>query len=229
MVTAEMSRLAVRPIFRLGAALAVGMLLMVLMGSGSNVVHASLHLPTANCVTIDGVFTDCDGDGDPLEAVDEWGDVGGTGFPAGGPFTSILRANQADLDPPPGGELTHVILHYDEIGRQTPLANDEFALVFLNTVNDGALQNVSVRIFNDGTVTVIVDGVVLEDPAGTTRAAEIQHYSGCGRLRYQPRFLSPPFDVRASCPQGGCGPEPSAGDALYPCPGALGQLRPSRT
>ena len=190
MVTVEMSRLAVRPIFRLGAALAVGMLLMVLMGSGSNVVQAAAH-PTSKCFELDGLFTDCNDDGDNTGPDDEWADVPGVEFPTSGPpFTSILRANQFDVGGT--GELTHVTLNYDEIGRQTPLADDEFALVFLNTENNGALQNVNVRIFNDGTVTVIVDGVVQEDPPGTTRAAEIQHYSGAASFGTSRDSATPP-------------------------------------
>ena len=171
--------------------LGIMLALLLWVGQGATTVEANKHLPTGNCFVLDGAFTDCNGDGvlDPAPAtsVDEWADVAGIPFPTTG---AVLRATQVAFDPGQPGVLTHLALNYDEVGRQTPLGVDEFALVHWETVIDDAVVHVSARIFNDGTIMLFRDGVAVEDPAaGTVRAAEIEHHAGSAG--FGPSFASP--------------------------------------
>lgn len=90
--------------------------------------------PSAFCHQTDGMFTACPGGGE------EWSDITPAFFPE---TRSYLYADQADLDPilsSPTTPLDTFMLLYDECGRTTPLAPDEYVLVTFDTVEveDGA-------------------------------------------------------------------------------------------
>ena len=153
---------------------------ILVFGQGSTIVEANKHEPTENCFVLDGVFSNCPSSGD------EWADVAGIPFPETG---AVLRATQVAFDPGGSGVLTHLALNYDEVGRQTPLGDDEFALVHWETVINDALVHVSARIFNDGTIMLFRDGIAVEDPPGTVRATAIQHHEGSAG--FGPSFDSP--------------------------------------
>jgi hypothetical protein len=144
--------------------------------SGSAAPAAVPQAFSAQCHVVDGAFSTCPDGGA------EWSDVPVHAFPA---TRSYLYADQADLDPSLAGPKSPADtfeLMYDECGRTTPLAPDEYFLVTFDTVEqeDGAdaIKRYAVHIFSDGTLIFLENGKVQRADDGSLRAAEIEGQRG---------------------------------------------------
>src|SRR5437588_11700201 len=160
---------------RRGAAVLPVVAGLIVLLSGSAAPAAAPPAPSAQCHVVDGSFSSC-----PDGA--EWAGVPVHAFPA---TKSYLYADQADLDPTLAGPKSPADtfeLMYDECGRTTPLAPDEYFLVTFDTVEqeDGtdALKRYAVHVFSDGTLIFFENGKVQPDDAGAVRAAEIEGQRG---------------------------------------------------
>jgi len=131
---------------------------------------------SAFCHVTDGAFTNC-GAGHT-----EWSDVPPLVF---APTSSWLYADQADLDPARGTPLSPVdtfMLMYDECGRHTPLAADEYFALNFDTVEVVAgvekLIRYTVHVFANRTIVFLENGVVQTDGAGRSRVTTIDGQRG---------------------------------------------------
>lgn len=115
--------------------------------------------PSAFCHITDGAFTDCNPGGE----TEEWSDISflaGLGTSAG----AVVYTDQS-LAPP------RLLLMYDLLLHQQPLAPDAFFDVTFNVEEDGELEIYEVQCFGDNTFRVFEDGEDITDRATTVDCA----------------------------------------------------------
>jgi hypothetical protein len=210
-------------------ALALGFaILSVLVGSSR---AADAGGPSTFCHVTDGTFTVCP-DGNQ-----EWSDVPLKTFPES---QSYLYADQADLDPilgTPQSGLDTLMLMYDECGRTTPLAPDEYTLVSFATVEvaNGVenLNHYAIHVFGDGTIIFFENGQAQVDGMGNMRVSEIEGQRGAVGFGPSPNcsvnHVITEFEIKLSAAgavvNGAYSPDPLfwssdvPPDELPPCPG----------
>src|SRR5215210_1312080 len=115
--------------------------------------------PSHFCHVTDGVFTDCT----PGDEVEEWSDVSflaGLGTSAG----AIVYTDQS-VSPP------RLLLMYDLLLHQQPLAPGSFFDVSFNVVEDGEFEQYEVRCFGNNTFQVFENGMDITGQASTVDCA----------------------------------------------------------
>jgi len=109
--------------------------------------------PSAFCHVTDGAFTDCH----PGGGAEEWSDISflsGLGTSSG----AIVYTDQS-ISPP------RLLLMYDLLLHQQPLAPSSFFDVSFNVVEDGEFEQYEVRCFGNNTFQVFEDGVDVTNEA----------------------------------------------------------------
>jgi hypothetical protein len=128
--------------------------------------------PSTHCHITNGAFDTCP------DGSKEWSDVTPQAFPD---RHAWLYADQATLTPGGTRPDTFMLL-YDECGRTTSLAPDEYFLVNFDTVEGprGAetLERYSIHVFGDGTIIWINNGVPEADATGRSRVQTIDGQKG---------------------------------------------------
>jgi hypothetical protein len=115
--------------------------------------------PSAFCHVTDGAFTDCDSEG----GAEEWSDISylaGLGTSAG----AIVYTDQS-VTPP------RLLLMYNLLLHQQPLAPSGFFDITFNVVEDGEFEQYEVRCFGDNTFRVFEDGEDITAEATTVDCA----------------------------------------------------------
>ncbi|HKH45456.1 MAG TPA: hypothetical protein VKM72_12390 [Thermoanaerobaculia bacterium] len=115
--------------------------------------------PSAFCHVTDGAFTDCH----PGGGAEEWSDISylsGLGTSAG----AIVYTDQS-VTPP------RLLLMYDLLLHQQPLAPSAFFEITFNVVEDGEFEQYGVRCFGNNTFQVFEDGEDITPEATTVDCA----------------------------------------------------------
>ena len=115
--------------------------------------------PSAFCHVTDGAFTDCN----PGGGAEEWSDISyltGLGTSAG----AVVYTDQS-VTPP------RLLLMYDLLLHQQPLAPSSFFDISFNVVEDGEFEQYEVRCFGNNTFQVFEDGEDITAEATTVDCA----------------------------------------------------------
>jgi hypothetical protein len=168
-----------------------------------------------------------DGQFDVINGHQEWSDVTPSFFAASG---SYLYADQANLNHAPGSPPDTFMLMYDETRLTTQLGPNQFFTVGFTTVeNENGLHHLnqySVHIFTDGTITFLENGEVQSDANGNTRVTEIGGQRGQVGFGTSPNSGTPhviaEFQITLSANQtvlnGGYSPDPQFWTSDPPAP-----------
>lgn len=115
--------------------------------------------PSAFCHVTDGAFTDCN----PGGGAEEWSDISflaGLGTSAG----AVVYTDQSVAPP-------RLLLMYNLLLHQQPLAPSEFFDITFNVFEDGELEHYGVQCFGDNTFKVFEDGEDITSEATTVDCA----------------------------------------------------------
>lgn len=140
---------------------AVSALVLVALASAVPAARADAFStgPSAFCHVTDGAFTDCN----PGGGAEEWSDISflaGLGTSAG----AVVYTDQSTAPP-------RLLLMYDLLLHQQPLAVDSFFDVTFHVFEDGELEVYEVRCFGDNTFKVFEDGEDITAEADTVDCA----------------------------------------------------------
>jgi hypothetical protein len=115
--------------------------------------------PSAFCHVTDGAFTNCN----PGGGIEEWSDIS---FLAGlGTSSGAVVYTDQSVSPP------RLLLFYDLLLHQVPLAPSSFFDVSFNVFEDDELEHYEVRCFGDNTFRVFEDGEDITSEATTVDCA----------------------------------------------------------